>query len=138
MRADEPTGTGGDRRDEHHPPRPRYRVPGASLYGSRKADLREAIGDRGPDPATRTRYQRHVPVEVNVCPRSQPVRTVLLAVDAAHVRIALAGGHVLRGDFLDTPQILIRELDVCGGDVLFEVLAPLGAWDGNDVVVPVK
>src|SRR2546428_5255233 len=43
------------------------------------------------------------------------------AVDRGHVRVALAGGRALREGALEPLELVLREVDLQGGDVLLEV-----------------
>jgi hypothetical protein len=52
----------------------------------------------------------------------------------AHVWVPISGGRSFRRDLLDTLQTLLREGDLSCGDVFLEVLAALGARDGDDIV----
>ena len=58
------------------------------------------------------------------------------AVDEAHrgFGVALAGGHTFGGDFRDAAQVVSGQQDVPRADIFFEILAALGARDGDDVV----
>ena len=59
---------------------------------------------------------------------------LLVLYKPAHVWVPISGGSSFRRDLLDTLQILLREGDLSRGDVFLEVLAALGARDGNDIV----
>src|SRR5919199_212623 len=56
------------------------------------------------------------------------------AVDAAHVGVTIPGCHALWGGFVDTPQVLIRQLYRRRSGILLQVLAPFSTRDRHDVL----
>src|SRR5918997_4598574 len=61
---------------------------------------------------------------------------LLLAAYGPHLlfTVALAGGRSARHGLLDACEIVLGERYACGASVLFQVLAALGPWDGDDIV----
>src|SRR5438445_1738541 len=58
------------------------------------------------------------------------------AVDGAHVGVALAGGRSFRGRGVDPLQVFRAEAELESGGVFLQVVAALGARDGDDVGTP--